>query len=151
VGPRRAILYNTSIGGGGPNYTAVGRDPSGFCLTGNESDCNSLSDTKNDDFEDLDNTDVVGGNKFVSLSAEYRFPIAESLGLIGILFVDAGNAFDEETSIVELSEWRMGTGFGGLWFSPFGPLQAFVGLPLDPLDDVEDSFVFEFSVGGAGF
>jgi outer membrane protein insertion porin family len=151
VGPRRAILYNTSIGGTGPNYTSVGRNSAGFCLTGNESDCNSLSDTKDDDFEDLDNTDVIGGNKFVSLSAEYRFPIAESLGLIGILFLDAGNAFDEETSIFEVSQWRVGTGFGGLWFSPFGPLQAFVGLPLDPLDDVEDSFVFEFSVGGAGF
>jgi outer membrane protein assembly factor BamA len=46
--------------------------------------------------------------------------------------------------------WRMGTGFGGLWFSPFGPLQAFVGFPLDPLED-EDSPVFEFSVGGQVF
>jgi outer membrane protein insertion porin family len=151
VGPRRAILYDRGVFPQDFVYTPVGRLTNGVCATGNESDCNSIDDTKNDDFADIENTDVIGGNKFVSVSAEYRFPIAESLGLIGILFLDAGNAFDEETSIFEFSEWRAGTGFGGLWFSPFGPLQAFVGLPLDPLDDVEDSFVFEFSVGGAGF
>ena len=48
----------------------------------------------------------------------------------------------------DLSLWRYGTGFGALWFSPFGPLQAFVGFPLDKLE-VEDGLVFEFSVGGA--
>jgi outer membrane protein insertion porin family len=146
VGPRRAILKPNNLAL--TSYSPLGVF-GGVCQPGRT--CNNIDDTKNDDFDDIENTDVIGGNKFVSLSGEYRFPIAESLGLIGILFLDAGNAFDEETSIFEFSEWRVGTGFGGLWFSPFGPLQAFVGLPLDPLDDVEDSFVFEFSVGGAGF
>jgi outer membrane protein insertion porin family len=150
VGPRRAILKENVDIFGFPDrtYSPIFTD-AGVCS--NPDGCNSIDDTKNDDFDNIEDTDVIGGSKFVSVSAEYRFPIAESLGLIGILFVDAGNAFDEETSIFEMSEWRVGTGFGGLWFSPFGPLQAFVGLPLDPLDDVEDSFVFEFSVGGAGF
>ncbi|MEN8182450.1 MAG: BamA/TamA family outer membrane protein, partial [Myxococcota bacterium] len=152
VGPRRSILqdigFNTGV------YTPVGRLNGGQCAPDGvnivpDDQCNSIDDTKNDDFADIDQTDVIGGNKFVSLSAEYRFPLSETLGLVGILFFDAGGAFDEETSLVEFSEWRMGTGLGGLWFSPFGPLQAFVGLPLDPLD-VEDSVVFEFSVGGAG-
>ena len=40
------------------------------------------------------------------------------------------------------------TGVGALWFSPFGPLEVFWGLPLDPLDD-EKSSVFEFNMGGS--
>ena len=112
--------------------------------------CNSLEDKDNSDFNDLDETDVIGGNKFISTSFEYRFPISEQLGLMGILFFDAGNAFYEGQSVFDLAEWRYGTGVGALWFSPFGPLQVFWGFPLNKLD-VEDSNVFEFSVGGATF
>jgi outer membrane protein insertion porin family len=112
--------------------------------------CNSIYDTDNDDFDDLDETDVVGGNKFISLTAEYRFPISETLGLMGILFYDTGNAFGENEQVWELDKWRHGAGIGGLWFSPFGPLQAFIGIPLNALE-VEDTQVFEFSVGGANF
>jgi outer membrane protein insertion porin family len=112
--------------------------------------CNDLTDKDRNDFEDLEETDVVGGNKFLSLSAEYRFPISESLGLIGIVFIDAGGAFAEDQNIFDFGEWRYGTGFGALWFSPFGPLQGFLGFPLNPLE-IEDKVVFEFSVGGANF
>jgi outer membrane protein insertion porin family len=144
VGPRRAILREVA---GTGNYTPVGfglgpvgtefvcNDVEGSGNQGNgNGECNSLSDEDNDDFDDLDETDVIGGSKFFSASFEYRFPISESLGLMGILFLDMGNAFAENESI----------------FSPFGPLQAFVGFPLDKLE-VEDSPVFEFSVGGASF
>ena len=95
-------------------------------------------------------TDVIGGAKFLSLTAEYRFPISDTLGLMGILFLDTGNAFTESENLWDIGKWRWGTGFGALWFSPFGPLQAFIGIPIDPLE-VEDNFVFEFSVGGANF
>lgn len=176
VGPRRSILYDGSLGGflsaaygatkgqfgvEGP-YTPVGRNAgTGACVDGlasginaqgnGNSLCNSITDEKISDFADLDETDVIGGNKFVSLSLEYRFPISETLGLMGILFVDAGGAFAESDSLFsDTEEWRYGTGFGALWFSPFGPLQAFMGFPLNPLS-VEDSYVFEFSVGGANF
>ena len=62
----------------------------------------------------------------------------------------AVHAFDENESMFDVDKWRYGTGVGVQWFSPFGPLQAFVGLPLDALE-VEESPVFEFSVGGASF
>lgn len=172
VGPRRAILKRTGLIGTGTLFTPVGRTVTGavlpdgsftldsICTDNEESlfneqgdgdgECNSLFDRDIDDFDDLDETDVIGGNKFFSVSSEYRFPISESLGLIGILFFDFGNAFDETQSVFDIAEWRFGTGFGALWFSPFGPLQAFVGFPVDKLD-VEDSPVFEFSVGGATF
>ncbi|MCC6642666.1 MAG: outer membrane protein assembly factor BamA [Deltaproteobacteria bacterium] len=176
VGPRRSILYAGDLGGFlsgafgatkgvyGPEgpYTPVGRNAgTGECIDGLPSGvnaqgdgdglCNSITDKKISEFADLDETDVIGGNKFVSLSVEYRFPISETLGLMGIVFLDAGGAFAENDSLfANNGEWRYGAGFGGLWFSPFGPLQAFMGFPLNPLS-VEDSYVFEFSVGGANF
>src|SRR5690606_2746197 len=149
VGPRRAVLARSGpLGrpGSGGLFTPKGRDfATGECL---RRKCNDIDDKDDDDFEDLDNTDVVGGSQFISLTAEYRFPISETLGLVGILFLDAGDAMYEDEFLFDASEWRYGTGFGALWFSPFGPLQAFVGFPLNPLS-VEDNYVFEFSVGGS--
>jgi outer membrane protein insertion porin family len=144
VGPRRSVLTSTP---GNVLFTPVGRDLTGTC-TRADGECNSLDDQDIDDFEDLDETDVIGGNTFLAFSGEYRFPISEALGLVGILFFDMGNAFSENENPLDVGLWRYGTGFGALWFSPFGPLQAFVGFPLDKLE-VEDALVFEFSVGGA--
>lgn len=153
VGPRRAMVYEAIRSNNGTGvFTPVGRDGTGACTGGpgtqGDGSCNSLDDTDDDDFEDLDDTDVIGGSQFISLTAEYRFPISEALGLVGILFLDAGDAMYEDEFLFEATEWRYGTGFGALWFSPFGPLQAFVGFPLNPLS-VEDNYVFEFSVGGS--
>jgi outer membrane protein assembly factor BamA len=169
VGPRRAVLYNTAASGQGPWFSPVGVI-GGVCVDrpvidpsdpdpppdgefpesqgDNDGKCNSLDDQDIDDFDDLDETDVIGGNTFLAFSGEYRFPISEALGLVGILFLDVGNAFAENENPLDVGLWRYGTGFGALWFSPFGPLQAFVGFPLDKLE-VEDALVFEFSVGGA--
>ena len=112
--------------------------------------CNSIFDRKLSDFEDLKETDIIGGNKFFTTTVEYRFPISEEFGLIGIAFVDAGNAFAEDEDMWETDLWRFGAGAGVLWFSPFGPLQLFLGFPLDKTV-VDKSMVFEFSVGGQGF
>jgi outer membrane protein insertion porin family len=149
VGPRRAIIYEGTnvIGQGTGVFQPVGRDALGNCIDP-DGDCNSLDDEDDDDFEDLDETDVIGGSQFVSLSSEYRFPISEQLGLIGIAFFDMGDAMAEDEFLFDVTEWRFGTGAGVLWFSPFGPLQAFLGFPLNPLE-VEDNMVFEFSVGGS--
>ena len=169
VGPRRALLQRTGAFGLGSFFTPVGTQVAfvededdftfdSFCddrpRFGNQGDgdgdCNSLYDSDIDDFDDLDETDVIGGNKFFSATFEYRFPVSRELGLIGIVFLDFGNAFDEEQSLFDVGDWRYGAGFGALWFSPFGPLQAFVGFPLNKLE-VEDSTTFEFSVGGTAY
>jgi outer membrane protein insertion porin family len=168
VGPRRAILRRTDSNpaadffGVGSIFTPVGRKlKSGTtdeweCVDGSAGNsfggngngkCNDLEDDDIDDFEDLDETDVVGGNKFVTTSFEYRFPISEEVGLQAVAFVDGGNAFAEGDTLFDVREWRYAYGGGLLWFSPFGPLQVVLGVPLDPLS-VEDSLVFEFSVGG---
>ncbi|MCA9511131.1 MAG: outer membrane protein assembly factor BamA, partial [Myxococcales bacterium] len=170
VGPRRAILRRSGAQGQGDLFLPVGREvsfvngqPRGVCndqrdpstgLNFNQGNrngvCNDITDREIDDFEDLNETDVVGGNKFIASSFEYRFPISEEVGLQGVVFADMGNAFDEkDDNLFDVTEWRYGVGGGVLWFSPFGPLQLVLGFPLDPLA-IEDSPVFEFSVGGAG-
>jgi outer membrane protein insertion porin family len=112
--------------------------------------CNSIYDRKISDFADLKETNLIGGNKFFTTTVEYRFPISEEFGLIGIGFLDAGNAFAEDENMWDVGLWRFGAGAGVLWFSPFGPLQLFLGFPLDKTV-VDKSMVFEFSVGGQGF
>ncbi len=113
--------------------------------------CNDIGDRKIHQFDDLSETDVIGGNKFISSSFEYRFAISETIGLQGVAFFDTGNAFaEDENNLFDVTAWRYGTGLGVQWFSPFGPLAVVIGFPLDPLS-VEDSPVFEFSVGGQGF
>lgn len=111
--------------------------------------CNDLGDKDFNDFEDLSETQVIGGSSYISSSFEYRFPISEQIGLLGIGFIDAGNAFAEGEVLFDATEWRYGTGAGVLWFSPFGPLQLVLGFPIDPRSN-EQSPVFEFSVGGLG-
>ena len=88
--------------------------------------------------------------RFISSTFEYRFPISETLGLQGLVFFDTGNAFAENQLLFDVTDWRYGTGVGLQWFSPFGPLAVILGFPLDKLS-IEDSPVFEFSVGGANF
>ena len=111
--------------------------------------CNSIYDTDIDDFDNLDLTDVIGGNKFFLLNLELRAPISEELGLEGLVFLDMGNAFAEDETINPL-DFRFGTGAGIQWFSPFGAILLQLGIPLDRLED-EDSSVFEFALGGSQY
>jgi outer membrane protein insertion porin family len=169
VGPRRPILRRSQLLGDGPLFFPVGtelqtdgqgrlvavcndvEDPDNPNFNPNQGNrngkCNSLGDKDIDDFDDLKETDVIGGNSFITSSVEYRFPISQDAGLMGILFFDMGNAFYEKQNLFDVTEWRYGYGGGVLWFSPFGPLQVVLGFPIDPLE-VEKSPVFEFSVGG---
>jgi len=169
VGPRRSQIYDTTVGGSsGGIFTPRGRQlssetdslgrPVYVCTRGGltqsqTSDtsvgCNDLTDKDTDDFENLRETDVVGGNSFITASFEYRFPISEEVGLQGVLFTDMGNAFYEGQNLFDVTQGRYSWGGGLLWFSPFGPLQIVLGVPIDPLP-FEDSPVFEFSVGGFG-
>jgi outer membrane protein assembly factor BamA len=155
VGPRRSILANYN-----GLFAPVGVNPAtGQCAnTPNNAfggdgsgKCNSLNDRHTNEFNDLKQTDVIGGNKFITTSFEYRFPISETIGLQGVAFIDMGNAYDEtDYNMLDVTTWRYGTGGGIQWFSPFGPLAVVLGFPIDPLS-VEKSPVFEFSVGGVGF
>jgi len=163
LGPRRPILRRSGLAGAGVLFFPVGTQAvtlsdgtlAAVCNdvpdAGNQGNlngrCNSIGDKDTEDFDDLKETDVIGGNSFITASFEYRFPISEEVGLQAVLFVDMGNAFYEGQNLFDVRDWRYGYGGGLLWFSPFGPLQLILGFPVNPLP-IEKSPVFEFSVGG---
>ena len=77
---------------------------------------------------------MIGGNKFISSSIEYRFPISSTIGLEGILFLDTGNSFAEGENMLDLS----GSGAGGrelvyCGFHPSGRWRSFWDFPWIPL------------------
>lgn len=107
----------------------------------------------------------IGGNLQYFQNLELEFPIVESVGLKGVLFTDAGNAWNleqnyckaaqgvinEETSpcfrgLSSIANLRTSYGFGFRWFSPLGPLRFEWGYPFKPLS-YEQASQFEFTIG----
>lgn len=108
---------------------------------------------------------VFGGNMELYGSAEIEFPIIESVGIKGVLFVDAGNTWNLEKALCGpapnepdkliqpcgVRPWELKTsfGFGFRWFSPLGPLRFEWGFPFRPRRPYEDTYEFQFTVGNA--
>ena len=86
-----------------------------------------------------------GGNKEIVNNLEIIFPIINSAGLKGVVFYDAGQAWDDNVDI-DLSDLREGYGFGLRWTSPLGPIRIEFGFPVDRQAD-EKSMVTMFSFG----
>jgi outer membrane protein insertion porin family len=93
----------------------------------------------------------VGGNKEVIFNAEYTFPIVSAARLKGVIFYDAGRAFNEyntfdEPTRIRLNLLRQSWGWGFRWLTPIGPLRFEWGYILDrkPTDQTSQ---FEFSIG----
>ena len=108
---------------------------------------------------------TIGGNMQVIGRAEIEFPLFEKVGIRGVVFADAGNAFNLEDQYCrlrpadvhpsadpcvkpwdDLNSVRTSWGFGFRWFSPIGPLRFEWGLPFKPLPG-EEPIVFEFTIG----
>ena len=89
----------------------------------------------------------LGGNKQLIFNVEIEIPIYRQMGIVAVLFFDAGNAFaeGENLSIVDL---RTSVGFGFRWWSPMGPLRFEWGFPLSP-EEGEEPMVFQFTIGSA--
>ena len=107
----------------------------------------------------------IGGNLEAYENFEFEFPIIDKLGIRGVVFFDAGNAWNLEQQFCattpapqfdkvvspcfspsSLGYLRTSTGFGLRWFSPLGPLRFEWGFPLMPLP-YEQNSVFEFTIG----
>jgi outer membrane protein insertion porin family len=117
----------------------------------------------------------IGGNLLYYQNLEFEFPIVEKVGIRGVVFTDAGNAWNLEqlycdaaggsavdtnrlgTGIYKvnnpcfkfpssLAALRTSWGFGIRWFSPLGPLRFEWGFPFYPLP-YEETNVFEFTIG----
>ncbi|KIX11577.1 hypothetical protein X474_24645 [Dethiosulfatarculus sandiegensis] len=88
----------------------------------------------------------LGGEVMFVSNWEVRFPVYKELG--GVLFVDAGNAWENvDTGIGSL---RFTAGFGLRYETPVGPLRMDVGYQLNPPEDSPISrYQFYLSVGQA--
>lgn len=111
---------------------------------------------------------IEGGNKEFLLNLEIEFPIFQEVGIKGVVFMDAGNAWAEDEGFFYLggrtrpsssfgafdpSTLPLGlywsVGFGFRWFSPIGPLRFEWGVPLTPRPRDDRGPLFEFSIGNA--
>ncbi len=91
-------------------------------------------------------TVYLGGNKEVFGNAEITFPILQDMGIKGVAFFDAGNAYGENQAM--FSSALMSYGAGIRWASPMGPLRLEYGIPLNPRRDIDSqSGRIEFSIG----
>jgi outer membrane protein insertion porin family len=95
----------------------------------------------------------IGGNKQFIFNMELEFPLIEKVGIRGVLFYDAGNAFGRDEFIFQDKEhpellfgMYHSVGFGFRWFSPIGPLRFEWGIPLTKRPGDED-YLFEFTIG----
>ena len=108
----------------------------------------------------------IGGNLDAYENLELEFPIIDKVGIRGVVFFDAGNAWNLESQFCKTTPapqfdpvvqpcftfpnsmglLRTSTGFGIRWFSPLGPLRFEWGFPLAPLP-YEHHSDFEFTIG----
>jgi outer membrane protein insertion porin family len=87
----------------------------------------------------------VGGSKELILDGEITFPILSGLGIRGVIFADAGQAYRLSQSIGS-SSLQAAYGVGIRWRSPFGPLAIDVARPINPRPQDMNN-VFEIGAG----
>ncbi|MCL4477256.1 MAG: outer membrane protein assembly factor BamA [Nitrospirae bacterium] len=90
-----------------------------------------------------DKGELIGGTKELIFNAEYIFPIFSELRLKGVVFADAGNAYDAAEPIGKL---RYTTGGGFRWISPLGPIRIEWGYNIRKKEG-ESSSKIEFTFG----
>jgi outer membrane protein insertion porin family len=91
---------------------------------------------------------AIGGNKFVQFNAEYIFPLLKQQGLVGLVFFDAGNVYNEGENI-DLGTLKDSVGLGFRWYSPMGPIRIEYGYRLSSEAGESTGGRWEFSMGSA--
>ena len=89
---------------------------------------------------------AVGGRNEILATAEVEFPIVNSAGIKGVLFVDEGNAFNNFNGLNTDVPLRYNWGAGVRWNSPMGPLRFEWGVPIARKVN-ESNTVFQFMIG----
>jgi outer membrane protein insertion porin family len=87
----------------------------------------------------------IGGSKELIFSNEITFPILSGLGLRGVIFSDAGQAYQIQKSL-DFNQLQASYGIGLRWRSPFGPLSVDIARPINPRA-ADLSTVFEIGAG----
>jgi outer membrane protein insertion porin family len=88
---------------------------------------------------------VIGGDRSLFTNVECLFPILETLKLNGVIFFDAGNAWNVADSPF-LKEVKAGFGCGVRWMSPMGPIRLEYGWKVSPQRG-EETGAFAFGMG----
>jgi outer membrane protein insertion porin family len=104
-----------------------------------------ISSLRGFDWEDLSPKNI-GGNKFVQFNFEFLFPLIKEVGVMGVLFFDTGDVYDNDES-VNLGNLRESVGGGIRWYSPMGPMRIEYGYILDPVKNESKGGKWEFTVG----
>jgi len=91
---------------------------------------------------------IIGGNKFVQFNVECIILLLKKQGLVGVLFIDAGDVYNNDESL-DLGTLRKSTGFGFRWYSPMGPIRLEYGYKLDVKEGEDSGGRWEFSMGSA--
>ncbi|MCX8026504.1 MAG: outer membrane protein assembly factor BamA [Thermodesulfovibrionales bacterium] len=88
--------------------------------------------------------DAIGGEREIVVNAEYIFPIVTEYKFKGLVFFDAGRAYDRGDG------WgkniKLTSGFGIRWISPMGPLRVEWGYNLNKKQG-ESTSKLEFTFG----
>lgn len=92
---------------------------------------------------DTATNDIIGGDKEVFANFEYLFPLVTEQKVRGLIFYDAGNAYNGK---IDLGDLRTSAGLGIRWFSPVGPLRLEWGRNLNRREG-EKASQWEFTIG----
>lgn len=95
-----------------------------------------------------ENGDKIGGDKFVQMNVEYLIPLVKEAGVVGVLFFDIGNVYNDDEDW-DLGLTRESAGFGFRWYSPMGPIRIENGYILDPREGEDSGGRWEFTMGSA--
>ncbi len=97
-------------------------------------------------FGQVISTSPIGGSEEAIMNNEVIFPLVQGIGLKGVVFVDAGNAYSADDGFT-LDQTRFSAGAGVRWLSPVGPLRVELGQPFHTKPHDQKSLVL-FSFGG---
>ncbi len=92
--------------------------------------------------------DEIGGDRMVQFNVEFIFPVVKKAGLIGLLFYDTGNVYDNGENI-NVGDFRKSIGYGIRWYSPIGPIRLEYGYILDDKEGRKGEGGWEFTMGAA--
>jgi outer membrane protein insertion porin family len=87
-----------------------------------------------------------GGERMVQFNIELIFPIAKEIGVMGVVFYDTGNVYEDQ---IDLGDMRSTYGGGFRWFSPLAPIRLEYGRIIDPREGEDTNGRWEFTLGGA--
>jgi len=90
---------------------------------------------------------VIGGLFSIYGSLELEHPLAQEAGLKWVVFLDAGNTYEEMIGKGGDNSIYSNYGLGIRWFSPIGILRFEFGWPLREIRGADNDMKFAFDIG----